>query len=126
LSPDYAPLSGSDTGLMSPSVCALVLVLSVPALTLTIGRSNDTKFVAIGVRHDYVIGMGSVLPRQPGGTERLQPGDFRPLILRIEIEMQAVPPDLRGILPLEGDIGPTASGVREHDEGGRGVTDNVA
>ena len=87
LSPDDAPLSGSDTGLMSPSLCALVLALSVPVLTLTIGRSNDTKFVAIGVRHDQVIGMGRVLPRQTGGTERLQPGDFRPLIIRIEIEM---------------------------------------
>src|SRR5438128_11683267 len=69
LSPDYAPLSGSDPVLMAPSVCAFVLALSVPALPLTIGRSNDTQFVGMGVRNDHVIGKGTILPRQIGRHE---------------------------------------------------------
>src|SRR5262249_45056644 len=72
-----------------------VRALSVPCLTLPIGRRNDTKFVAIGVCHNNVIGMGSRLTRETCGTENIKQGDCLAFIIRIESEMQAVPPNLR-------------------------------
>ena len=66
---------------------ALVLAMSAPCLVLTIGRINDAKFVAIRVGQHHVIGVGRVCPRQAGGPEGLQPGDFRSLVFGIQVEM---------------------------------------
>jgi hypothetical protein len=87
LSPDCAPVSGGHTILLSPRGGPLVLAIALPGLPLPIGRRNDTEFVAIGVGHDEVSGIGRKLPRQAGGPEGLQPCHFRQLILGIETEM---------------------------------------
>src|SRR5437016_11442048 len=49
LSPDYAPLSGSDPVLMAPSVCAFVLALSVPCAVKARHRNVENTIRYTGI-----------------------------------------------------------------------------
>jgi hypothetical protein len=57
---------------------------------VTLERLQHAELVAIRIRHDHPCGVGLLTNIDPAGTQSLEPGDLRELILWAYIKMKTV------------------------------------
>ena len=76
---------------------------------------DDTKEIAVGIFQDDVIGGGRVPPRMPCRTEGNQPFHLVSLLVRVEIQVQPVPPAAPRFPRLERQIWSLPFRIPQHD-----------